>query len=422
MGWTDKLAEMLRLNDGEQAYVGYPQMQVGLTKPRQAGYATGFLEGATGMDSMQPKNPITDPNYSAYEQGKNTGELAGIGSMAVPGYVAALKASAPKAYNALENYMVKSGGMIPLEAWHGTPHKIEGNFDISKVGTGEGSQAFGHGMYFAENPAVAKGYVNAAPFKGNKAKELPEHAWEEIGPIMQKYNISGDMPIGKDEATALSEMLFEHGKKMTPTEKSVFEKWGGATGNLYKVDIPDEHIPNMLDWDKPLKKQPIALNAIRNAITDDKILKSFDEQVAKGMVGKDAYENWVNLNWVGENGMPTFKTDKEASQKLNDLGIKGIKFFDEKSRSRSIIDAELDNLLEKHNNNIQTALNEIVKKARLKGKAEESYRKDMEKLLNNRGTRNFVVFDPSTVKILEENGKPLTRKELIEEQVNKLKD
>ena len=37
------LAELLRLNDGEQAYVGYPQMQVGLTKPRQAGYATGFL-------------------------------------------------------------------------------------------------------------------------------------------------------------------------------------------------------------------------------------------------------------------------------------------------------------------------------------------------------------------------------------------
>ena len=111
MGWTDKLAEMLRLNDGEQAYVGYPQMQVGLTKPRQSGYSTGFLEGATGMDSMQPKNPITDPNYSAYEQGKNTGELAGIGAMAMPGYVAALKAGAPKAAQIVENYMAKTGGL-----------------------------------------------------------------------------------------------------------------------------------------------------------------------------------------------------------------------------------------------------------------------------------------------------------------------
>jgi hypothetical protein len=83
MAWIDDLAKMLRLNDGQQAYTGYPQMQVGLNKPRQAGYATGFLEGATGADSMQPKNPITDPNYDAYAQGKNTGEIAGIGAMAL---------------------------------------------------------------------------------------------------------------------------------------------------------------------------------------------------------------------------------------------------------------------------------------------------------------------------------------------------
>ena len=36
------------------------------------------------------------------------------------------------------------------------------------------------------------------------------------------------------------------------------------------------------------------------------------------------------------------------------------------------------------------------------------------------GTSNFVVFDPKEVKILEKNGQP-TRKELIEEQINKLK-
>jgi hypothetical protein len=111
MGWTDKLAEFLRLNDGEQAYVGYPQMQVGLNKPRQAGYATGFLEGATGADSMQPKNPITDPNYDQYAKGKNIGEAVGIGAMAVPGYAMALKAGAPKAAQMVENYMVKTGGM-----------------------------------------------------------------------------------------------------------------------------------------------------------------------------------------------------------------------------------------------------------------------------------------------------------------------
>jgi hypothetical protein len=114
MAWSDKLADMLRLNDGEQAYVGYPQMQVGLNKPRQAGYATGFLEGATGMDSMQPKNPITDPNYDQYAQGKNTGELVNIGAMALPAYATALKAGAPKAADMIGNYMVKTGGIQPM--------------------------------------------------------------------------------------------------------------------------------------------------------------------------------------------------------------------------------------------------------------------------------------------------------------------
>lgn len=111
MGLADKLANMLRLNDGEQAYVGYPQMQVGLTKPRQAGYATGFLEGATGADSMQPKNPITDPNYDQYAKGKNIGEAVGIGAMAIPAYAMALRASAPKAAQMVENYMAKTGGL-----------------------------------------------------------------------------------------------------------------------------------------------------------------------------------------------------------------------------------------------------------------------------------------------------------------------
>jgi hypothetical protein len=81
---ANKLAELLRLNDGEQAYVGYPQMQVGLNKPRQTGYATGFLENATGLPPMQSQGVLTNPNYDAYAQGQNTGEAVNIGAMAVP--------------------------------------------------------------------------------------------------------------------------------------------------------------------------------------------------------------------------------------------------------------------------------------------------------------------------------------------------
>jgi hypothetical protein len=91
MATLKELADLLRLNDEEKAFVGYPQMQVGLNKARKAGATTGFLESATGLPSMQPKNPITDPNYESYAQGQNYGDLANAALMATPGIAALAK-------------------------------------------------------------------------------------------------------------------------------------------------------------------------------------------------------------------------------------------------------------------------------------------------------------------------------------------
>ena len=41
--------------------------------------------------------------------------------------------------------------------WHGSPHKFD-KFDSAHIGKGEGAQAYGHGLYLADSPAVAKGY------------------------------------------------------------------------------------------------------------------------------------------------------------------------------------------------------------------------------------------------------------------------
>jgi hypothetical protein len=60
---------------------------------------------------------------------------------------------------------VSRGSVSPLDVYHGTPHTLPptprnplGEFDASKIGTGEGAQTFGYGIYTAENPAVAKEY------------------------------------------------------------------------------------------------------------------------------------------------------------------------------------------------------------------------------------------------------------------------
>ena len=54
----------------------------------------------------------------------------------------------------------KIGGLLGHTVWHGSPHKWDVP-DISKVGTGEGAQAYGHGFYSAEAPDVAKQYQEA---------------------------------------------------------------------------------------------------------------------------------------------------------------------------------------------------------------------------------------------------------------------
>lgn len=46
-----------------------------------------------------------------------------------------------------------------IQAWHGSPHAFE-EFDLSKAFSGEGTQAFGAGVYVAENKAVGRYYAD----------------------------------------------------------------------------------------------------------------------------------------------------------------------------------------------------------------------------------------------------------------------
>lgn len=49
--------------------------------------------------------------------------------------------------------------LFALKAFHGTPHDFD-KFSLDKIGTGEGAQVFGHGLYFAERESTARWYKN----------------------------------------------------------------------------------------------------------------------------------------------------------------------------------------------------------------------------------------------------------------------
>jgi hypothetical protein len=73
---------------------------------------------------------------------------------------------------------VGNGLGMGIRAYHGSPHDFD-RFSMDKIGTGEGAQAYGHGLYFAENPKVAESY-KFVHGNGVPAPDIIEYRGQEI--------------------------------------------------------------------------------------------------------------------------------------------------------------------------------------------------------------------------------------------------
>jgi len=146
--------------------------------------------------------------------------------------------------------------------WHGSPHKFD-KFDSSKIGTGEGAQAYGHGLYLAESPVTAKTYqgkVSAMLGSGEATISGKPINWDDPAQAaafeLARHN--GDRLAAAD----FYERTFKSGKvpELLRSDKPLPNV--DLPGNLYKVDLPDEAIAKMLDWDKPLSQQSHVMELI----------------------------------------------------------------------------------------------------------------------------------------------------------------
>lgn len=121
--------------------------------------------------------------------------------------------------------------------YHGSPKADIDKFDPAAIGKDESSAAFGHGLYVADDPAVAGPYA-------------------------------------------------------------------GVDGAMYKVHVPDEHVSNMIDWEKPIADQPNVVKKLADAPEQ--------LQPQKGETGGEF------VNRLGKT--------PETSGLLNGLGIRGIRY------------------------------------------------------------------------------------------------
>jgi hypothetical protein len=273
--------------------------------------------------------------------------------------------------------------LAPIRAYHGSPHDFDA-FDLSKIGTGEGSQAFGHGLYFAENPDVAGYYrpstgtsvlYRGEPLQGSPylSKTPDEAALQHVRTLLIHGNgaMRGDPeavlryltegPVDS-EAPAVGLAL----RKLDPADFTVQQP-----GRMYQVELGAEP-HQLLDWDKPLSEQsPDVQRAIGplpdapGSLSDQ--LAAYQGQLDRMANPSASLQNKVDAlrarlartnDATGAEFYRGFPSSVAATNSLRDAGIPGIRYLD--AGSRAVGD----------------------------------------------GTHNYVVFDPSIVNILRKYALP----------------
>lgn len=244
--------------------------------------------------------------------------------------------------------------------YHGTPHQWQpelgfpnGRPRLDKIGTGEGAAAFGHGWYSAEVSETAETY------KTSNESNL-------ISRIANISDVYGNPTKGNEKSHA------ELTKQLENLPDS---------GALYKLDIPDETIPKLLEWDKPISEQSTYVkSALKKLVSDKDFISSLrqdrgsrpdfitgvmgisDEQFQNKYIAKGySFKNGDMYNRKGEKlpktaveqqrmldeGSQVYRdmghmyrdlahmlgSDVAASNALLNVGIPGNKYFDGMSRS-----------------------------------------------------------------------------------------
>nr|DAN41713.1 MAG TPA: crystallin beta/gamma motif-containing protein [Caudoviricetes sp.] len=94
--------------------------------------------------------------------------------------------------NDLDNLRKKHNYQYYQSAWHGSPHDFD-EFDLGAIGTGEGNQAHGWGLYFAKDKKVSKQYKDVlSKLQGsNKSSLFKVEIPNETELLPEQYPISG---------------------------------------------------------------------------------------------------------------------------------------------------------------------------------------------------------------------------------------
>jgi hypothetical protein len=217
-----------------------------------------------------------------------------------------------------------------IRAYHGSPHSFS-RFDASRIGTGEGAQSFGHGLYFAGSEDTADFYrrklaedgdaperwardywaAQAQPGSFGSPEEAYDYLLSHIRSIRNAGPGSSYSPGLKKHYAAAEKWLLSQSPYTVPDPI--------RQGHMYEVEIghPEQAL---LDLDSPIGDQPQAI------------------QDALGSYGRAPWHFTLGQeNWRGSNALSEIKDNlsgsaPDAARTLLERGIPGVRYFDGVSR------------------------------------------------------------------------------------------
>ena len=298
-------------------------------------------------------------------------------------------------------------------AWHGTPHDFDA-FDLGAIGTGEGAQVHGWGLYFAKVRSTSDGYREGLTEKSKVYSNEQVYTFEKNGSIktndgeilrpnnpletalhsfqshdgdikaaiafqqsilarerdyLEKHKdffaFLGDNVNNEDTPAAREVRILQETIRILENEAKTWrlEKHKGAT---FEVEIPDNDV--LLDEDKPFEYQPPfvqekLLELFQNLLeqrTPQFLMDTheFGDSVRDGSMAKERVSNATGKE-IYDDLIDIFdKTPKEASLALNNVGIKGITYVGRQDgRCFVVFDDKAISIINKFNQQ----MNEVIK-------------------------------------------------------------
>ena len=256
-------------------------------------------------------------------------------------------------------------GVLRFEqpAFHGTPHRFD-KFTLDHIGTGEGAQAFGWGLYFAESKDVAEFYRSklASPGTGRAATDAVRVRGVPLADLPPDERGAAHRFIGVPQAdvAALAERsitklrgladLASSGKDYAAAlrrEAAAIERIAPnltteLVGEVKTVELPES--TELLDYDRPLSEQP---PEVQKSLVESGIIDLSPEELVSATEAEKRFaeaEREVTdigspegaARWVMLKSGP-----KEAPERLREFAAHALKTGEERDARNLTAAAEL---------------------------------------------------------------------------------